>query len=318
MPAENFATETYQGMWESDGVKNGWQIGSSYDFSSRTVDCVWEQGSGAIGEDVLLIHDNIFGVFDGASSIDGRLFIDGTSGGLLAARQAAEVFKLNQGSLLDLAGKANQVIRNHMSVFSVDLQSKRNLWSTSMAVVRVEDGYFDWCQTGDCLILVIQRDGSIRMLVDDPQQDEETFAEWRKLNPASNENIVELLKHKIVQVREKVNVEYGSLNGEDSALNFIKHGRESLDQVADIVLYTDGLALPSPHNNSSDEDLEQFVSLYQRGGVRCILEHVRSLQRNDATCRLYPRFKIHDDAAAIAITFSDTSHENSSSSQSMP
>lgn len=269
------------------------------------VDYVWEQGSSLIGEDVVLLTDNIFGVFDGASSLEGGLYSDGTSGGFLAARQAAEVFKLNRGSLFNLAKKANQVICDHMAVFDVDLKKRSNLWSTSMAVVRVEDGCFEWCQTGDCLILVIQRDGSIRMLVDDPMQDEETFAEWRKLNPSPDENIFDLLKHKIVQVREKMNVEYGSLNGEESALDFIKHGRESLDQVADIILYTDGLALPSLKNEDSNEDVERFVSLYRRGGISHILEHVRSLQRKDATCRLYPRFKVHDDAAAIAIAFSE-------------
>lgn len=271
----------------------------------KMVDYVWDHGSGVIGEDVVLMTDNVFGVFDGASSIDGRIFSDGTSGGFLAARQAAEVFKLNQGSLLDLADKANQVIRNHMTVFAVDLEEKRNLWSTSMAVVRVEDGYFDWCQTGDCLILVIKRDGSAHMLVNDPGQDEETFAEWKKLNPSPNENIVELLRDQIVQVREKMNVEYGSLNGEDKALDFIKHGRESLDQITDIILYTDGLSLPSLKNENPDEDMERFISLYRRGGVTRILEHVRSLQRKDESCLLYPRFKVHDDAAAIAIKFSE-------------
>ena len=268
-----------------------------------TVDYVWEQGSSQIGEDVALMQDNIFGVFDGASTLNGQPFIDGTSGGFLAAKQAAEVFKLNQGPLLDLAEKANQVLRDHMDLFAVDLEQKSNLWSTSMAVVRVEDNAFEWCQTGDCLILVINRDGSARLLVDDPEQDEETFAAWRALNPSGDENIVDLLKDTIIQVREKMNVEYGSLNGEEKALDFIRHGRESLDQVADIILYTDGLALPSLASGKCDADMDQFVSLYRQGGVSHILDHVRSLQRKDQSCRRYPRFKMHDDAAAIALSF---------------
>lgn len=289
----------------SDSVNNSLYLALSGECPDRMVEYVWEQGSGVIGEDVVFMTENIFGVFDGASSVDGQLYSDGTSGGFLAARQAAEVFKLNQGTLLALADKANQVIRDHMAVFAVDLQEKRNLWSTSMAVVRVENGYFDWCQTGDCLILVIKRDGSVRMLVNDPAQDEETFAEWRKLSPSPDENILELLRDKIVQVREKMNVEYGSLNGEDNALDFVKYGRESLDQVADIILYTDGMSLPARDHERPGQDVERFVSLYRRAGVGGILEHVRSLQRKDTSCRLYPRFKIHDDAAAIAIKFSE-------------
>lgn len=268
------------------------------------VDYVWEQGSSQIGEDVVLIQDNIYGVFDGASTLNGQPFTDGTSGGFLAAKQAAEVFKLNQGPLLDLAKQANRVLRDHMDLFAVDLEKKSNLWSTSMAVVRVEDNSFEWCQTGDCLILVLYRDGSARMLVDDPAQDEETFAAWRELNPSGDQNIVDLLMDTIIQVREKMNVEYGSLNGEETALDFFRHGRESLDQVTDIILYTDGLALPSLASESCDADLAQFVSLYHQGGVNHILEHVRSLQRKDESCRRYPRFKVHDDAAAVAISFS--------------
>ncbi len=274
------------------------------DYSAdRKVEYVWEQGSGIIDEDVVLMKDNIFGVFDGASSINGQLFSDGTSGGFLAARQAAEVFKLNRGSLLQMADKANQLIRNHMSVFAVDMQKKWKLWSTSMAVVRVEDDHFDWCQIGDCLILIIKRDGSFHMLVQDPGQDEETFAEWKKLSPSPDENILELLRDTIIQVREKMNIEYGSLNGEKEALDFVKCGRESLEDVSDILLYTDGLFLPSLDNEKQDGNMERFISLYHQGGVGEILRHVRSMQRNDLSCRLYPRFKIHDDAAAVAITF---------------
>ncbi len=271
--------------------------------SKRQVECVWEQGSGVLGEDVLLLQDNIFGVFDGASSLDGKIFSDGLSGGLLAARQAAEVFTLNQGSLIDLARRANTLIRNHMDLFSVDLRKKRELWSTSMAVVRVEDDYFDWCQTGDCLILVLQTDGTARLLVNDPGHDEKTFALWRKLHPLPEQTLFDLLKDKIVEVREKMNIEYGTLNGEETALDFINHGRESLDKVADILLYTDGLFLPTLEHETQEQELDRFVYLYHQGGLKSILAHVRALQKKDPTCRLYPRFKIHDDVAAIAINF---------------
>ncbi|WP_051309459.1 protein phosphatase 2C domain-containing protein [Desulfogranum japonicum] len=272
--------------------------------NDRKVDYIRERGTGVIDEDVLLMQDNIFGVFDGASSINGQLFSDGTSGGFLAAQQAAEVFKLNQGSLLELTDKANRLIRNHMATFAVDLQKKWNRWSTSMAVVRIEENYFDWCQIGDCLILTIKRDGSFHMLVQDPGQDEETFAEWKKLNPSPDDNILDLLQEKIIEVREKMNVEYGSLNGEKQALDFANSGREPLEGIADIILYTDGLSLPCSGNEKSENStMEQFVSLYHQRGVGGILEHVRSLQKKDTSCHLYPRFKMHDDATAIAITF---------------
>ena len=59
------------------------------------VENVLEQGTGAKMEDVLLIQDNIFGVFDGATSLDGWTTQNGTTGGLKAASIAAESFACN-------------------------------------------------------------------------------------------------------------------------------------------------------------------------------------------------------------------------------
>jgi len=37
------------------------------------------------------------------------------------------------------------------------------------------------------------------------------------------------------------------------------------------------------------------------GGLQAVRNHVRRLQQEDPTCRKYPRFKQHDDIAAVAI-----------------
>jgi hypothetical protein len=63
---------------------------------------------------------------------------------------------------------------------------------------------------------------------------------------------------------------------------------------------TDGLFIPreDPHQ---DSDWDTLIDLYRKDGLKMIRDHVRSLQRQDPACRKYPRFKVHDDIAAVAV-----------------
>jgi hypothetical protein len=108
------------------------------------------------------------------------------------------------------------------------------------------------------------------------------------------------LAEQIHRVRLQMNVSYGVLNGEPQALDFIHHGYQDLDGVRDILLFTDGLYPPreTPQNGN---DWQSLVNLYRCGGLPAVRDHVRHLQQTDPSCRKYPRFKQHDDIAAVAI-----------------
>jgi hypothetical protein len=266
----------------------------------QPIECLLEQGSGLLNEDVLLQECNLFGVFDGATSLNKQTFAQGRTGGLLAAETAAQAFRLNGASLVDLSVRANRWIREAMKQAGVALGHKKNLWSTSAAVVRLQADHFEWCQIGDCLVLVLYHDGSYRLLADPPDHDAETLSLWKELTPKGGERIGEVLADQILKVRQGMNINYGVLNGEQEALDFVNSGKEPLSGVSDILLYTDGLFLPRSHPHES-ADLDTFVSLYRQGGLAAIRDRVRRLQREDPACRTYPRFKTHDDIGAIAI-----------------
>ncbi|MFZ5798770.1 MAG: hypothetical protein C4563_08720 [Desulfobulbus sp.] len=267
------------------------------------VECLLEQGSGSLNEDVLLQEEALFGVFDGATSLNREIFADGRTGGLLAAETAALAFRRNGASLLDLSARANRLIREAMEARKVDLAEKKNLWSTSGAVVRLHDDHFEWCQIGDCLILVLRHDGSYHLLADPPGQDVETLSLWKRLTLKRGECISEVLADQIRKVRDGMNIHYGVFNGEREAMNFVRSGRETLSGLSDILLYTDGLSLPRSRPEE-DDDLATFVRLYRQGGLLAIRDQVRRMQQFDPACRVYPRFKSHDDIAAIAIPVS--------------
>jgi len=257
------------------------------------------KGSGTMNEDAQLVAPDLYGVFDGATSLDGAVY-DGVTGGYRAASTAADVFGRNDRPLADLAAAANEAIRDQMAVAGVQLNSKEALWSTSVAVVRLRGERLEWCQTGDCRIQLLYEDGSTSQLVEPNDHDAETLQLWRKMAPTISEPIHVALAEQIRAVRCRMNIDYGVLSGEPEALDFLRCGSVSLAGVAAVLLYTDGLQIPA-RDNRLNHDSHLLSSLFARGGLRAVYRHVRAVQEGDPLCRLYPRFKPSDDISAIAL-----------------
>lgn len=265
------------------------------------VETLLEKGSSELNEDVLFEKEDMFGVFDGATSLDRQRFQDGLTGGLLAARTAALAFQQDRSSLYQLAEKANRSIRDALFSHQVSIDERHRLWSTSMAVIRLGRSRLEYCQTGDAVILFIHHDGSYRVITPDVDIDRETLQLWQDSGHVpSGGSIHDLLADRIRQVRLQMNISYGVLNGEPESLNFLCHGHEELDNVSDILLFTDGLCLPR-ESPLEDSDWGSFVNLYRKGGLQAVRDYVRGLQCTDPALKKYPRFKLHDDIAAVAI-----------------
>jgi hypothetical protein len=150
------------------------------------------------------------------------------------------------------------------------------------------------------MIMILHHDGSHSLLSPELDIDGETLALWQQ-SPATGQTIHSLLAEQIAEVRLRMNVSYGVLNGEPEAMQFFRHGHHSLAGVSDILLFTDGLMLPKA-DPTSPTDWHSFADIYCRGGLTALRDHVRTVQQTDPVCRCYPRFKMHDDIAAIAVT----------------
>lgn len=270
-------------------------------LSRSITQSILEQGSGDMNEDVLFEQRNVYGVFDGATSLDGHRFQGGLTGGLLAATTAARAFQKSDCTLDLTAQEANQRIRELQLLDGAGLPERHTLWSTSCAVVRLAGNQLEYCQTGDAVIMLVLRDGTYRVISPDVDIDRETLHIWKNMQVESGMRIQEVLADQIRNVRLGMNISYGVLNGEPEALDFIRHGYEDLTDVSDILLFTDGLHLPR-ENPLAEHDWQSFVTLYRRGSLTAVRDHVRRLQQQDPECRKYPRFKVHDDIAAIAIS----------------
>jgi hypothetical protein len=263
------------------------------------IDTLYEKGTGRLNEDAQLVARDLYGVFDGATSLGGATY-DGLTGGYLASSLAAEVFSTNDGSLNELALKANEAIAKRMAACNVDLSRKEELWSTSAAVIRFSGNSMEWCQAGDCRIQLILSDGTSRQLVEPPDHDAETLRLWQQMAPQSDEPIHVVLADKILEVRRRMNVDYGVLNGEAAAGDFVRSGIESLSEVAAVLLYTDGLYVPDSTTGELHAP-DHLCRLFVHGGLRAVRNYIRILQEKDPHCLLYPRFKPSDDISAIAV-----------------
>ena len=266
------------------------------------VDLIYEQGSGEVNEDYYCINNNIFGVFDGATSLTSVRFTNNMTGGFLAANLAGQAFEKNDDSLINLAKKASSNIRQAMVENGVDLGNRGGLWCTSVAVVRLHEDHFEWVQIGDCLIMVIYEDGQYELLMDDFDHDLETLSLWKTCSRNTTDGIFTALAEKILETRAQQNITYGVLNGEKEALSFLKSGTKSLRQVAHILLFTDGLFIPKSEPENRD-DFSQFAELFLEGGLARIRDTVREMEQSDVNGHRYPRFKLHDDIAALALSF---------------
>jgi len=261
---------------------------------------ILEQGSGAFNEDALLLRDNLYGVFDGASCLKGALY-RGKSGAWWAAHLARAVFSANDDSLVALADRANRTIARGMALSAVDRGDRLALWSTSGAVVRITGKELEYLQIGDALILCIYENGSFRLPVHYRNHDRETLDQWTMFNRLGFNNVRELMTPQIEKVRLQMNRDYGVLNGEAAMKNFLFSGTIPLEGLTDLLIFTDGLHMPPTRDGQLD--LPGMVDCYLRDGLSGIHRAVREIERADPDCRRVPRFKKHDDIAAVALDF---------------
>jgi len=261
---------------------------------------ILEQGSGDSNEDTLSAENNLFVVCDGATSIADSAGVNLKSGGRLAAVITAEVLSANQGLLEDMVARANSEILKAMLGSSVQLTRRESLWSTSFAALRFDGDTIEWAQSGDCAILLIHENGSSELLTELPGHDIATLKKWKEIGPGETRPIHQVLAAEISEVRHGMNRNYGVLNGEREALDFVNYGVKKINSVSDILLFSDGLWLPS-EMPEKPLDIGMMAALYKQVGLQGIKQRIRRLQKTDPRCCCYPRFKMHDDISGIAL-----------------
>lgn len=267
------------------------------------IEFISDKGVSKFNEDAVSINekDRTFAVFDGATSLAKFTDPSGRSGAYLASNAAKRVFDKGANDLKSLVMEANVQIRNEMLNAGIDLSDKLNLWGTTVAAVKMRDSKFDWLQISDTNILVIYEQGGSEFLVNGSGQDVKALTRLKSLIDAGVQDPLGRIMPDLIAQRRRLNVEYGVIAGE-ADVKFIRTGSQSLKGVKAIIIFSDGMMIPHP-DPSQEPSADLIAREYERGGLRGWLEHVRSMESADLDLRLYPRFKLHDDASAVAIKF---------------
>lgn len=263
------------------------------------IETILEQGSSPVNEDRLCVTTDVFGVFDGSTSLNEDYNCGQETGGQRAAQIASTVFAERSGSLARRVRLANQALSQAMIKEGVDISSKENLWASSASVVQLHENNLEWCQIGDCRLVLVYGNGTHRLISAPVDHDKETLDMMSHLGGRSSALQHSCMHEQVVRVRRQMNVTYGALCGEDESLSFVRSGLEPLTGVTDILVFSDGLLLPDTEMGS----IALLVKLYKQGGLQAVRDCVRSLQNKDADCIAWPRFKKHDDISAIALRF---------------
>lgn len=263
---------------------------------------IYKKGVSSVNEDDYLIKDNLFVVFDGAGSLTEFRLKDGRTGGRLAADIAKNIFSSKIGQMEEAAREVNKKIVQEENKYKIDLTKKETLWSVAIAGLKIRDDKLDFFGVGDCFILSISNKGTFNFIIPYQDHDEETLLLMQRFNKQGVTNVREEIMPQLMKVRRISNRTYGFLNGEKAAERFFIYGEASLDNIKSIIISTDGLILPS-QDPAKEPDWHKFVQLYQKNGLAEIYKYVYSLEESDPNCIKYPRFKKHDDKAAISIDF---------------
>ncbi|MGL1930545.1 MAG: protein phosphatase 2C domain-containing protein [Desulfotalea sp.] len=260
------------------------------------VETILEQGSSSVNEDALCATQDIFGVFDGSTSLDGNTF-DGKTGGQLAAEISALGFGNYSGSLVQKARKVNQKIADEMKKAELTSSDRLKFASTSAALIKIHPHNIEWGQIGDCRIVLVYQDNTYKLLHDPVDHDKESLEMMASLGGLDSCGSKKF-KKQVARVRNKMNIDYGVLNGEAGAMNFFTTGLESRAKIKTAIIFSDGLLIPG------ENGIDEMVQIYLAGGLTKIKDTVRKRQKEDHNALSWPRFKKHDDISGIAIRFS--------------
>lgn len=267
------------------------------------IERVYEQGSSLLNEDNFACNGNLFGVFDGASSLVPDLY-QGKTGAWWASHLVSQEFAKNDADLFELGSRANKELQLKMTAMGVESADLLQCWSTSAAICRIKDDSVEWLQSGDCQILAIDANGDCQLLTPYHNHDQATLQQWQRLVAKNDPEPRKKLQPQIEKVRRQMNRSYGAINGERAALDFLRTGSQPLGDIRHLLIFTDGL-LPPGETPTQNPDFCWLAKHFQQGGLKRVKQEIRSLEQTDPDCRRYPRFKKHDDIAAVAISLAE-------------
>lgn len=275
------------------------------------------RGASEWNEDALVIstEPHVYGVLDGATSVVPFRGPNGETGGYLASNIVSrhlESITLERWSSLSLKEavlEANAALREAMVESGIDPEEKEQLWTTAIALIRINEQHIDYVQTGDCMIFAAYEDGTIRTVTHDQLAhiDKQTMKRWKECvdrGMTSRAQIRELVEPYIRKNKAKMNTlaGYSAVNGQPELAPLLEHGTINRIQLTALLIITDGL-FPYAEEEDTRVDEHLLFAGLQEHGLQGYAEQLIALEESDPECQKYIRFKKSDDKTAVWIRF---------------
>lgn len=265
-------------------------------------------------EDALVLNEphRIYGVIDGVSSMSAYIDEEGNTGGRIAAQLLAQELGADT-QVLDLRGavlRANSQLLQRMNEAGVDTSEMWKRWGAVFAVVKVHEGYFEFVQSGDCMLFARYSDGSIRALSRNQVAgfDLQSLTMRQELRDAGTmtDDEVELCMRPVyVANRNRANTMEGFsvMNGDPSLAVFMEYGHISLANVQRIYAVSDGM-FHFIENETDPSIWAKFLDDLDQQGIEAIQASLAEQEELDSLCVKHPRHKKSDDKSAVIIELS--------------
>lgn len=272
------------------------------------------KGVGKLNEDSIIINDEIliYGVADGVSSLTSFESKEEHTGGYIASNEVKSYFESlkTYNNFFDDLVKINQVIRDRMKEYEIDIVKKEQLWGTALAAIKVSDTGIDFIQTGDCMIIAVYKDNEVRPLTRLQVSHLESLAivKWKELiekGLKTREELIKEVKDILISNRKKSNTfnGYGVLNGELQASDYFEYGRINKIELKHLIILSDGMFLPIELIPVGIEYWDYVIDCILKKGIEKYSRDLIEMEEEDPECVMYPRLKKSDDKTGIIISF---------------
>lgn len=295
------------------------------------IEKIYQKGSADINEDTYVINENqqIYAVIDGATGLGGL-------SGSIASNIIASALNEEDGDLLEKIKKGNVELGkrtvlavNNPAIKKIEDVPKTQRSTCGLSAIRLvqEPGNalikMDYVAAADCMIFIQYENGQIRQVSHDymeihdskgirlqmdlwetilvENEDPNTW-EHNKME-MTKKNIYERVQPLLKQNRNKLNAPdgYGIIDGSDEAPLFLESGTIPLMNVKGLLLLSDGLKLHTHRNGFQKNEWLNSAETAFEFGLDYLLEKMTELEKNDAACYEFPRFKQYDDKTGILI-----------------
>jgi len=273
------------------------------------------QGCNEWNEDALILNESqrIYGVLDGATSVTDFTGRGGETGGYLASQTTKAYLESLDDSnapatLREAVLEANRRIRGHMLEYGIDVDNNQEVWAAGIAVVRVGERQIEYAQTGDCMIVAVYKDGTVRTVTHDQVDhfDEKSRLMWEQYakQGLSREEVRKHVFKAILNNRLKTNTEegYAILNGDPKLEHYVENGMINRIQLKSVLIISDGLFLPRKAGDPA-RPMSEMIDALNEKGLAGYADWLIAAEYDESQNDKYTRLKISDDKTAVWIHF---------------